>query len=66
MFHRLLEERDYMKKRLLSVLLILMLLFSLVPGTAAFAQTADGKPEEISVPAELQSCRLLQNQIQSR
>ena len=32
-----------MKKRLLSVLLILMLLFSMIPGTAAFAKTADGK-----------------------
>ena len=44
-----------MKKRLLSILLILMLLFSMIPGTAAFAQTADGKPEEISVPAEQQA-----------
>ena len=32
-----------MKKRLLSILLILMLLFSMIPGTAAFAQNADGK-----------------------
>ena len=32
-----------MKKRLLSVLLILMLLFSMIPGTVAFAQTADGR-----------------------
>ena len=44
-----------MKKRLLSVLLILVLLFSLVPGTAVFAQTADGKPAEISVPVEQQA-----------
>ena len=35
-----------MKKRLLSLLLILMLLFSMLPGTAAFAQTADGNPAE--------------------
>ncbi len=44
-----------MKKRLLSVLLILMLLFSMIPGTAAFAQTADGRPAEVSLPAEQQA-----------
>ena len=32
-----------MKKRLISVLLILMLLFSMLPGTSVFARTADGK-----------------------
>ena len=32
-----------MKKRLLSILLILVLLFSMIPGTAVFARTADGK-----------------------
>ena len=51
------EDRYQMKKRLLSLLLILMLLFSMIPGTAAFAQTAEGNTAEQQAEGDSVSLR---------